>query len=295
MESVSEARPPLDMAAHARQFREQGVVHIPGALNAADIRLVEQAFAWKMDHPGPWAGDFYSDTGARFFNANGDSSREPVFHAMLERSAIGDVAAGLFGSGPVWYLEEQLFFKEGGSAADGARRTPWHQDATYEPMTGEKAAVFWIALDPVPAEHALEVVRGSHRGPLYNASKFDAADDTAPFYPDNGLPRLPDIQAGRDQWDIVAWDIRPGDLLVFHPAALHGGGGTPPGGRRRSMTLRFVGDDAIKIDFPRTTPNFQAPDAQSPAVARPPSHLDRYWALPVGRPVHEMGATLVRA
>lgn len=285
---------PIDMADYARQFREHGVVCIPGALTQDDIALVEQAFAWKMDNPGPWAGEFYGDSGARFFNANGDSSREPTFRTLLERSAIGDVAAGLFGSGPVWYLEEQLFFKEGGNAADGARRTPWHQDSSYEPLKGEKAAVFWIALDPVPVEYALEVVRGSHVGPIYNASKFDAADDTEPFYTDTSLPRLPDIQAQRDQWDIAAWPIEPGDLLVFHPGALHGGGGTRPGGRRRSMTLRFIGDDAVKIDLPRTTPNFQAQGTEAETIKRPPSHLDGYWALPIGRPVHETGATLVR-
>ncbi|HEX5262677.1 MAG TPA: hypothetical protein VFW13_04070, partial [Phenylobacterium sp.] len=32
------------------------------------------------------------------------------------------------------------------------------------------------------------------------------------------------------------------DLIVFHPAMLHGGAATHPGQRRRTLTLRFFGD-----------------------------------------------------
>jgi hypothetical protein len=282
-----------DPAGHARAFRDDGVVHIPGALTPREVALVEQAYAWKMAHAGAWGSDIYPGTGARFFQAKGDSSAEPAFRAMLMETRFADIVAALFGSGPVWYLEEQLFYKEGGTAP--TRRTPWHQDTSYQPMRGAKSAVVWIGLDRLPREQALEVVRGSHRGTVYNATKFDPADDTAPFFADSGLPRLPDIEARRADWDIVAWPFAPGDLLVFHPSALHGGGGTLPGGRRRSLTLRFVGDDTFKIDFPRTVAALQAQGEEAARISRPPSHLDRYWALPAGAPVSDACAMQVRA
>ena len=111
------------------------------------------------------------------------------------------------------YLGEQLFLKEGGRS----RRTPWHQDTSYLRMKGTQLVACWISLDPLPREHCLEFgVRGSHRGVLHNGSAFADDDETAPLYKHSPLPRLPDIQARRDEFDIVSWDVTPGDIIVFH-------------------------------------------------------------------------------
>ena len=112
-------------------------------------------------------------------------------------------------------------------------------------MRGEQMVACWITLDPLPKEHCLEFVRGSHHGTLYNGSAFASRDDTAPLYEDSPLPHLPDIQADRDAWDIVSWDVAPGDLIVFHLGILHGGAGTEPGMRRRTASLRFIGPDVV--------------------------------------------------
>ena len=103
-------------------------------------------------------------------------------------------------------------------------------------------------LDPVTREHSLEVIRGSHRGVTYNGSRFSPGDDTAPLYPLSELPRLPDIEQEKHKWDIAGSDLSPGDLMVFHMGALHGGGGTPPGVRRRSLSLRFIGNDVAWVE-----------------------------------------------
>jgi ectoine hydroxylase-related dioxygenase (phytanoyl-CoA dioxygenase family) len=105
--------------------------------------------------------------------------------------------------------------------------------------------VAWISFDPVPRADALEFVRGSHRGVLYNGSRFEVGDDTAPINPTSPLPRLPDIEADRAAWDIVGFATEPGDVVLFHPMTLHGGAATHPGGRRRTLTLRFFGADAV--------------------------------------------------
>ena len=43
---------------------------------------------------------------------------------------------------------------------------------------------------------------------------------------------------------IVSFGVQTGDVVVFHPKTLHGGAATGPGQRRRTLTLRFFGDDA---------------------------------------------------
>jgi ectoine hydroxylase-related dioxygenase (phytanoyl-CoA dioxygenase family) len=74
-------------------------------------------------------------------------------------------------------MYEQVFLKEGGET----RRTPWHQDASYLPVGGADTAVAWITFDPISKEDSLEFVKGSHKDVLYNTSRFELGDDTAPI------------------------------------------------------------------------------------------------------------------
>ena len=43
----------------------------------------------------------------------------------------------------------------------------------------------------------------------------------------------------------VPWAVEPGDMVVFHANVLHGGAPTRPGRRRRTVSLRYFGDDAV--------------------------------------------------
>jgi ectoine hydroxylase-related dioxygenase (phytanoyl-CoA dioxygenase family) len=58
------------------------------------------------------------------------------------------------------------------------------------------------------------------------------------------LPRLPDIEKSRDEYEIVSFPIQPGDVVIFHPAMLHGGAPTPAGKTRNTLSLRYFGEDA---------------------------------------------------
>jgi ectoine hydroxylase-related dioxygenase (phytanoyl-CoA dioxygenase family) len=129
-----------------------------------------------------------------------------------------------------------------------------------------------MALEPLEAEESLEFVRGSHRGPLYAGTSFDAYDETKPYYPDSDWPRLPDIEADRDAWDIVSFRNEPGDAVLFHPSVLHGGGAA--GIRRHTLSLRFFGDDVVY------SPRPGKPSPQCPGVAathRPGDPLRSAW------------------
>jgi ectoine hydroxylase-related dioxygenase (phytanoyl-CoA dioxygenase family) len=138
-------------------------------------------------------------------------------------------------------MYEQVFLKEGGES----RRTPWHQDSSYLSVGGDDLAVAWITFDAQAKEDSLEFVRGSHKGLLYDGSRFDLEDDTLPIYPGNQLPRLPDIEGRRQDYDIVSFAVEPGDVVMFHPKTLHGGAPTHEGSRRRTLTLRFFGRSAV--------------------------------------------------
>jgi hypothetical protein len=232
---------PIDLAAARETYARDGVVLIPRALDAKAMAEALAAYEWSLANPGPGATRFAQATDSTFYNDLYNPRCLEGYRPMLEASPVPAIVAGLWGADEVWFMYEQVFLKEGGET----RRTPWHQDSSYLAIAGHHLAVAWISFDAQAAEDSLEFVRGSHRGVLYNGSRFELGDDTAPINPASPLPRLPDIEAARADWDIVSWPVQPGDLIVFHPATLHGGAATHPGKRRRTLTLRFFGTDAV--------------------------------------------------
>lgn len=234
----------VDFRQYADDFSRDGVVVIRNGLNEAEMALIERAFEERLARPEETGGvteRLFPNDKAIVLSSIGNSATHPLFAEIIAKTAIADIAQGIFGGRATYYWGEQLWMKEGGNA----RRTSWHQDTSYLPVDGENLAVLWIPLDSLEAVNVLEVVRGSHRGPLYNASIFDENDDTAPLYDEKDLPRLPLIEAERHKWDIVGQDMKRGDVLVFHPGCLHGGAPTSPGQRRRSMSFRFFDDRAV--------------------------------------------------
>ena len=230
----------IDSAALRARYQTDGVVCVPGVLDQRALEVAARTFEWALAHPGPGAGAVMTGTPGTFYQDQANPDAFPAWRDLLENSALADLAASLFGSDNVWLMYEQIWLKDGADT----RRTPWHQDLPYLPVAGEHLAVMWTNLDLVEREYSLEFVRGSHRGPLYNPTAFNADDVAANLFDPALWPQLPDIDADRERWPIVSWALQPGDVVVFHPATLHGGAPTRVGTRRRTLSLRFFGDDA---------------------------------------------------
>lgn len=229
------------MAVLDPSLAQDGVVILRGALTADEVARVQDVYDYGVAHPSPGAYTVYPETGATFYIDTFNAANWNEYVPAFRDTTVPDHVQRLWGSDDVWFFYEQLFLKEGGSM----RRTPWHQDSSYLPVGGDHVAVCWITLDALEAEESLEFVRGSHRGPMFNTSAFDSTDDTRPILDDLDLPRLPDVEASRDEFDIVSWAVEPGDMVVFHANVLHGGAPTSPGRRRRTVSLRYFGDDAV--------------------------------------------------
>lgn len=259
MTDVSEVRTNLnEKAGFADRFFRDGILIVENAFSEQDMVLIEAAFQGNFDNPSPLAQHLYAESGGTFIQSVEDSSQKPAFQAMFQDTPVVEIARDVFGTGGVWYFHDQLFFKQG-DPDKPVRRTPWHQDTPYHPIDGSKFVVFWIPMQDIPQEYALEVVRGSHKGTLYNGSFFDPKDDTLPVYDEKEMPRLPDVEADRGKWDIVTCAMKRGDVLIFHPSCLHGGGSTPAGATRRSLSLRMIGDDVVHVKRP-------APATDSPTA-----------------------------
>jgi ectoine hydroxylase-related dioxygenase (phytanoyl-CoA dioxygenase family) len=231
-------------------FREDGVILLKSLLDQEQVAACFNAWRWSTEHPGPLASGLLPGTRNAFQDLCNPYSM-PVYQSIIHSSPLPDVARQLWGGSAVWYMYEQVFRKQG-----SAGRTPWHQDTSYLAVDGEHLIAFWISFESLPQGYGLEFVRGSHRGTLFNTTRFDPADPTLPVFPSATIPKLPNIEADRSHFDIVSWPTDPGDVIAFHTSTLHGGGAVDDTVQeRRTLTLRFFGENTLSV----VRPGFSGP------------------------------------
>ena len=170
-------------------------------------------------------------------------------------------AADLLGVLAVRLYHDQALCKE-----PGGGHTPWHQDQPYYNVEGRQNASFWIPVDPVSRESSLELVAGSHLGPWLMPRSF--MDAQAKWFPEGSLADLPNIEAARDAFPILGWELQPGDAVCFHMLTLHAAQGVSGPNRRRVFSVRFLGDDITHAPRRwRTSPEFPGLRDELPAGA----------------------------
>lgn len=231
---------PADVEAYERD----GVTVLRQVVTADWHARLEAAIERDMREPGPYFHGYESDGGGRFHGNLRLWERDPVFREFCLHSLLPDVAQQCLRARKVNLLYDQLFVKEPGTS----NPTRWHNDQPYWPIRGWQVLSIWVALDVTTMQSgALEFVRGSHRwnrwfqpeafGKTATASEYEANPDYEP---------MPDIDAARDRYDIVSWDLEPGDAYVFHGLTVHGAGGNHLcDRRRRGYTIRYTGDDVV--------------------------------------------------
>ncbi len=224
-------------------FQRDGVVVLRNLVDRPLLDELAEAVELNLAEPGEWASDYTpSGSSGRFF---GDYVNWPRItgyrHAALD-SSLPFAARQLMRSTTARFFHEHVLVKEPSTA----EITPWHHDEPYYCVDGAQNVSLWISLDPVPKAAGVEFVVGSHRwGRRFVPRRF--VDSVAYAAAENGFELVPDIDANRHEHEIVSFDIEPGDVLAFHFRTLHAAPGTAglTSHRRRAVSLRYLGDDAV--------------------------------------------------
>jgi ectoine hydroxylase-related dioxygenase (phytanoyl-CoA dioxygenase family) len=278
-----------------QRYRDDGVIMIKGAIDPNWMALVESGIdAARGD--ASLVGRFMSRKveGYQmdiFLWKRIDALRDLVYYGPFARWA-----QQLMGSQQVRFFYDQMFVKEPGTDAP----TPWHQDLSFWPISGEQICSFWIPCDPVNRENSgLLYVKGSHKWP----QRFKAiSPDYVAAIIDERMDDIPDINAHPERYELLDWDMEPGDILMFHPLTLHGSyGNQSRTRRRRALALRWVGDDVVYAPSARRMPihfehcSVPGGPLQGAAFPRILPEMDPYERAARARPERPSTSKLLRS
>ena len=243
-------------AAEVDRFRRQGAVVLRGILDAQQVETLAAGVERNLAEPSDLAIRTESSDGpGAFFEDFCNWQRIDEFDRAIRSSPFAAVAGALTGSSMIRLFHDHVLVKEGTTA-----KTPWHQDQPYYCIDGTQNVSFWIPLDPVPRESTLEFVAGSQApGTWYMPRSF--VEESPMVFEPGALAEVPDVEASRDEHEILAWQLEPGDAVAFHMLTLHAAAGSRS--RRRAFSLRLIGDDVTFAPRPhRTSPPFPGLDRE---------------------------------
>jgi ectoine hydroxylase-related dioxygenase (phytanoyl-CoA dioxygenase family) len=264
---MTQSKPAGISGAQLEAFRRDGVICLRNVVDKEKIERLRAAVDRDIASPGPRYYGYAGADGKGGFHGNQDLwLHDADFADHCLHSALPRLAGALLEANEVRLYFDHLFVKEPGAASP----TPWHNDQPYWPIAGRQVVSFWLALDPVTADSgAVEYVRGSHMWDRWFQPRgFSDSKTGINSYTQNpDYEPVPDIDGARGDYDIVTFDMQPGDALAFHALTLHGAGGNATADRRRrGYAVRYVGDDVRYDPRPGTTA-LLLDDALSPGTA----------------------------
>ena len=174
------------------------------------------------------------------------SQDSPALAAFLANGTAGRIGAALMRQPSAHLILDQIFYKDGGEIVP----TPWHQDTPFLRVRGDSLVRLWFPCDFSPRDLTVQVVRGSHRWNIVYSAGVPADEATSdgvtdrPRVGDASSPSPPNVSRYRDSFDIMSWDVAPGDVLAFQGNMLHGTDGrTSSGSARRAFAVLMGGPD----------------------------------------------------
>ncbi len=241
-------------------LEQDGVVCLRNFLASDEIPDIHAGCDEARQNPTSMATTIGESGGPSFFYDFNVSDRIEAFRRLRDDTPMADLAQQLMDSSTVVRYFDNLFVKDGG----GGAASPWHEDASFQRVTGRDSINFWVAFDPIPGQTALQYLAGSHLRdePIYLMGHFDDADEYDGIVTRNRVPGRSPEELGAE-FERVWWDLQPGDALVWFHRTLHGAPANTLATPRRAIAYIWVGDDA----FYDASPGYIDPDFSDPELA----------------------------
>jgi ectoine hydroxylase-related dioxygenase (phytanoyl-CoA dioxygenase family) len=256
-------------------YERDGAVRVEKAFGPEWLELLAAGVAKDVAAPGPLHTVQQGATDPGYFLTDFCmAQRLEEFRTFVVESPAAALAAEIMGSKRVSFFYDAIWVK----GSETPKRSRWHQDQPYYPVNGDQFCVIWLPLEALAKDVCLELLRGSHRwGRWFEPELTRHGQDL--YRPGaSSFERLPDIEARRDDYDILSWDMEPGDCIVFHALTVHGAPGNRYTDRwRRAVSTFWMGDDAVFAERPgRVRPQFEGHGLR-PGNAMESAYFPRIW------------------
>lgn len=215
------------------QYQRDGAVLLKGILTDEERGLLEQGVEESNSNPGKRSSRATDPNGqGETFMETFPSQHCPSLQKLFTIGRIPEIAARMMKAPSAQLILDQIFYKQKGKIIP----TPWHQDTPYMRVRGDDMVRVWVTADYSPKELTLKIIRGSHRWNVLYSPRLGEKGDKALKKSGDGKiltlsntsdekPVVPDIDNYPDSFDILSWDVEPGDALVFNGNMLHSAGG----------------------------------------------------------------------
>jgi hypothetical protein len=233
------------------RYQRDGAVLLKGVLAGADIETLEAGVEEAFHGAAQGGPTTTVEQGGKTVVRDYASRDNSALRELIYGGVVGKLAARLMQTPSAQLILDQIFYKQQGPIVP----TPWHQDTPFLRVRGDELVRLWLPCDPSPRNLTVQVVRGSHRwNAVYNAGGIEA-DNGRQRSPDQGvgdawLPFTPDVRRYRDSFDILSWDVEPGDVLAFQGNMLHGSDGSTWHDRPRRALAVLLGGPALRYHVP---------------------------------------------
>jgi ectoine hydroxylase-related dioxygenase (phytanoyl-CoA dioxygenase family) len=120
------------------------------------------------------------------------------------------------------------------------KTVPWHQDASYWPLTPSKTVTVWLAIDDADRGNAcMRVIPGSHHSGHLTYRMTEDADQTVLNQEVENVERF-----GRP----VDMELKAGEISVHADLLLHGSNANDSDRRRCGLTLRYCAAEVMAYE-----------------------------------------------
>jgi ectoine hydroxylase-related dioxygenase (phytanoyl-CoA dioxygenase family) len=225
-----------------QRYEEEGYVILPDFLESEEVAALRDV----TDRLEALAAGLSEETAVYDFETNEEGEVtiqrikkphrvDPLYLAMAKHPRIMTILSGIIGS-DIRLSHSKINMK----AARGGSALEWHQDWAFAPHTAMQTCVVSVLVDAaLPENGAMQVIRGSHKGPL-----LEHHDDEG-FFAGAIHPRDP----GLDLSKAVSIVGGPGTLSLHHPLTIHGSGTNRSGAPRRILFLEYAAAAAYPLFY----------------------------------------------
>ena len=226
-------------------YIKNGVIVLRNILEKEWLEPMEQAIDRVLENPGSASIEYTppNDQG-RYYGDFFTWRNNKEFKNFAFNSILPEIAGHILACKKIHFFYDQLLVKE----PNTKEHTPWHNDLPYWPIKGKQIISIWVPFDEVTKNTgAVEYIKGSHKwNKMFAPASFGKDTKFAKLYKKMGLEPVPDINSNKEDYNIVSWDLNPGDIILHHPLILHSSqGNSSSQKRRRGLALRYVGEDVI--------------------------------------------------